>query len=97
MEKLVAQYLRNEVLPINSLYPNQHAHQRLKSMILPLHHITSKAEKSLVAKQITLYVFLDVQGAFDNISFESIERAGFDMLHTQQISAVLGSALTYCG
>jgi hypothetical protein len=57
----------------------------------------------LVAKEVALCAFLDIEGAFDNTSYESIQRAaqnkGIDptsinwikaMLHSRKISASIG-------
>ena len=67
--------------------------------------LTTKVAKSIEAKEIALAAFLDIEGAFDNVSHASMQRAmryhGFDtvtskwiqtMLNSREITAVLGNS-----
>ena len=75
MEKALDQYLRNEVLVHAPLHKNQHAYQKAKSTITALHRLVSSIERAHEAKEIALCAFIDIEGAFDNTSYDSIEEA----------------------
>ena len=53
----------------------QHAYQRGKSTITLLHDVVYNIEKAFSQKQSGLGVFLDIEGAFDSVSFDSIMEA----------------------
>jgi hypothetical protein len=53
----------------------QYAYQRAKSTDAALHNLVLKIEGSLNQKEFVLGVFLDIDGAFDNASFESMDAA----------------------
>lgn len=103
MEKVLDQFLRNETLTRSPLHEDQFAYQKGKSTVTALHCLVGKLEGSIRTKDIALCGFLDIEGAFDNASFSSIERAavrkGFEpstikwilsMLQCRRISASLG-------
>ena len=75
VERLVDRYLREEVLTRQPLHKNQHAYQAGKSTESALHCLVSRIERALNRKQFALGAFLDIQGAFDNTAFQSIETA----------------------
>ena len=64
--------LRDEVLAFQPLHPNKHAYQAGKSGETALHQLVVRVEKALGQQQIALGVFLDVEGAFDNTSDDSM-------------------------
>ena len=72
MDRLVDRFLRDEVLTSNPLHPNQHAYQTGKSVETALHQLVVRVEKALDQQEIALGVFLDIQGAFDNTSYDSM-------------------------
>ena len=84
MEKIIDSHLRYGQLLERPLCDWQHAYQRGKSTISALHELVSKVENSLENKEIALTAFLDIEGAFDYASHDSIRRAaedkGFDAL-----------------
>jgi hypothetical protein len=55
------------------LNPMQHAYLKGKSTKIALHDLVYKINGSLAQKEFALSVFLDVEGAFDNTSFESMD------------------------
>ena len=59
-------------LPIN---PRQHAYQAGKSTDSALHQLVGRIEKALDAKEYSLGVFFDIEGAFDNTSTKSVRIA----------------------
>ena len=75
LEKLVERYIRDRILNIYPLHPNQHAYQTGKSTDSALHELVSRVERSMDRKEFALASFLDIAGAFDNVSFRSMEEA----------------------
>jgi hypothetical protein len=57
---------------------SQHAYQICRTSETALHDLVSKIESALGHKIFALGAFLDVEGAFDNISFEAMGRAYTD-------------------
>jgi hypothetical protein len=55
------------------LNPMQHAYLKGKSTETALHYLVHKIDGSLAQKEIVLGVFIDVEGSFDNTSFESMD------------------------
>jgi hypothetical protein len=71
MERLVDRFIRDEMAGTSPLHPNQHAYQAGKSTETALHQLV-RVEKMLDQKETALGVFLDVEGAFNNTSYDSI-------------------------
>ena len=65
-------FLRDEILALQPLHPNQHAYQAGKSVETALHQLVVRVEKALDQQEIALGVFLDVEGVFDNTSYDSM-------------------------
>ena len=63
-------YLRDVILAFQPLDPNQHAYQAGKSVETALHQLLVRVEKALDQQEIALGVFLDIEGAFDNNSYD---------------------------
>ena len=72
MERLVDRFLRDAILALQPLHPNQHAYQAGKSVETTLHQLVVRVEKALDQQEIVLGVFLDTEGAFDNTSYDSM-------------------------
>jgi len=72
MERLVDRYLRDEVLALMPLHPNQHAYQAGKSVETALHQLIVQVEKALDQQEITLGAFLDIEGAFNGTSYDTM-------------------------
>jgi len=75
MERPVDRFLRDEILVLQPLHPNQHAYQAGKSVETALHQLVVQAEKALDQQEITLGIFLDIEGASDNTSYDSMYSA----------------------
>jgi hypothetical protein len=56
----------------------QQAYLKGKSTETALHDLVYKIDGSLAEKEFALGVFLDVEGAFDNTSFDSMDDAASD-------------------
>ena len=72
MERLVDRFLRDEILACKPLHPNQHAYQAGNSVETVLHQLVVQAEKAHDQQEIALGVFLDIEGAFNNASHNSM-------------------------
>jgi len=93
MERLVDRFLKDEILVPQPLRPNQHAYQAGKSVETALHQLVVRAEKTLDQQEIAIGVFLDIEGAFDNTSYDSMcpafTRQGVDQTIIRWIRATL--------
>jgi hypothetical protein len=108
MEKLVDRHIRDGALRTHPLYRNQHAYQAGKTTETALHSVVTRIENAIQYKEIALGAFLDIQGAFERTSFNTIIQAagrnGIEpalcrwicaMLESRNISATLsGEART---
>jgi hypothetical protein len=93
MEKLVDRHVRDGVLRINSLHRNQHSYQKGKSTETALHYVVTRIEYIIEHKDIALGALLDIGGAFDRTSFDTIkqaaERHGIEPAICKWICAIL--------
>jgi hypothetical protein len=93
MERLMDRFLRGEVLVLKPIRPNQHAYQTGKFVETALHQLVVQNEKALDQQEITLCVFLDKEGAFNNTSYDSmcaaLARHGVDHTIVRWIKATL--------
>jgi hypothetical protein len=79
MEKLVDLLnIKERPLKDYALNPMQHAYVISKSTDTVLHDLVYKTDGSLAQKEFALSFFLDVKGAFDTKSFESMDEAASD-------------------
>jgi hypothetical protein len=78
MERLVDFHIKEGPLKDYPLNPMQHAYLKCKSTETALHDLVYKIDGSLAQKEFALGVFFDVEGAFDNTSFESMDDAAND-------------------
>ena len=74
MESGIQSFLKEDLKINAKITQNQHGFRKGKSTISAIHQVTSKIENSLANKQIGLAAFLDIEGAFDKVSFTAIER-----------------------
>jgi len=97
MDRLVDRFLRDEILALKPLHPNQHAYQAGKSVETALHQLVVQVEKALDQQEIALGVFLDIEGAFNNTSYDTmcaaLARHGVDYIIIQWIRATLEGQL----
>jgi len=57
------------------IHPRQHAYQAGKSTESALHQLVGRTQRALDAKEYTLGVFFDIEGAFGNTTMDSIKTA----------------------
>jgi hypothetical protein len=69
MERLVDRYLRDKVLALVPLHPNQHAYQAWKSVTTALRQLIVCVEKALDQQETNLGVFLDIEGSFNSTCY----------------------------
>jgi len=106
LEKLVDRYIKETSLNVLPLHKFQYAYQEGKSTESALHHAVAKLEKTINDKEIGIMALLDIEGAFDNTTFEVIVRAAqkfninphlirwiFNMLSNRTIKATLHDVL----
>ena len=67
--------MRSGPLASVPIHPRQHAFQAGKSTESALHQLVGRIEKALDAKEYSLGVFFDIEGAFDNTSCKSVKLA----------------------
>jgi len=93
MERLVDRFLRDEILTLQPLHPNQHSKQAGKSVEMALHQLVVRVEKALDQQERALGNFLDIEGAFNNTSYDSmcaaLAKHGVDHTIIQWITATL--------
>ncbi|MCP3662523.1 MAG: RNA-directed DNA polymerase [Gammaproteobacteria bacterium] len=75
MERLIDRYIRDELLVGRPLHANQHAYVAGRSTETALHSLVTQIEMALSDRHYALVVFFDIEGAFDNATFESMETA----------------------
>jgi hypothetical protein len=75
MEKLVDRHIRDGVLTIHPSHRNKHACQERKSTEAALHNVVASIEYAIEHKDTGLGAFLDIEGAFDRTSFDTIKPA----------------------
>ena len=75
MERLLDRHIRDVVLAASPLHASQYAYQSGKSTEDALCALVKKAQESLDNKGVTLATFLDISGAFDNATHESMIEA----------------------
>jgi hypothetical protein len=90
---MVDRFLMDEILALLPLHPNQHAYQAGKSVETALQQLVVRVEKALDQQEIALGVFLDIEGSFDNTSYDSmcsaLTRHGVDQTVIWWIRATL--------
>lgn len=72
LEKLVDMHIREEGLKRNPLHAHQYAYQSGKSGEMALQNLVGKMSGTIEKKQIALGAFLDIEGAFNNTTHDSI-------------------------
>ena len=86
MERVVLWEFNNTTLTQNPLNVNQHAFRKGKSTESALSTMVDHIEKALQKDEIALGVFLDIQGAFDNVMPESIIQGMLDKGATNELT-----------
>ena len=97
LERLVDRFLRDEIVALLLLNPNQHAYLAGESVETALHQLVVRFEKALDQQEIALAVFLDLEWVFDNTSYDSmcsvLARHGVDQTIVRWIRTTLEGRL----
>ena len=72
LEKVLDRHIRDGVMVEKPFHQNQFAYRAGMSTDTALFQVVQRLEKSLNHKEIALGAFLDIEGAFDNTSFNAI-------------------------
>jgi hypothetical protein len=96
LERLIDMHIK-ENTDIEEKCTMQHAYLKGKSVESALHEVVSIIERNLHEKEYTLAAFLDIEGAFNNVQVEAIERAleqlGVEQMITNWIIKMLKSRI----
>ena len=71
MERLLDRFLGDEILDLGPLHLNQHAYQAGKSVGTGFHQLVMRVEEALSQQEIALCVFLDIEGDFNNNTYNT--------------------------
>ena len=72
MERLILWRLNDTTLKDNPLHENQHAFRAGKSTETALTALVKRIEKAFAKRRIAIGVFLDIQGAFNNVKPDAV-------------------------
>ena len=72
LEKLIYQFFRSTTLKDKPLHRLQFAYQEGRSTITALQQFVERIEENFDKKGFALAVFMDIEGAFDNVPFDSL-------------------------
>ena len=75
MERVILWHMEADLKVYNKLSKKQFGFKRGSSTTAAIHKLVRKLEMAMLNKGMALGTFLDIEGAFDNVSFVSIERA----------------------
>ena len=75
MERLILWHMEVDLKIYSKLNKRQYGFTKGASTETALHKIVHKIEKAILNSGMALGTFLDVEGAFDNISFDAIKKA----------------------
>jgi hypothetical protein len=74
-EKLVEGHIKDSALKKYSLHRNQCAYQIGKFTETALHNVVTRIENAIEYKDIALGAYLEMEGAFDRTSFDTMKQA----------------------
>ncbi|XP_058978632.1 uncharacterized protein LOC109613882 [Musca domestica] len=96
LERLIDIEIRS-LIPLTSLSTAQHAYMKGKSVESAQHDVVGYIEKNLNSSCFTLAAFLDIEGAFNNVTLEaihsSLERLSVPPLLVDWIDVMLSSRI----
>ena len=75
MERVILWHMEADLKVYDKLSKKQFGFKRGSSTTAAIHKLVRKLEMAMLNKGMALGTFLDIEGAFDNVSFTSIERA----------------------
>lgn len=75
LERLIERHIKDFISENCPISDSQHAFQEGKSTETALHSLINDIEYTLSHKEYAVCTFLDIEGAFDNVSFDAIDKA----------------------
>ena len=75
MERIILWHLEVDLKVHSKLNKKQYGFTKGVSTETALHKLVHKIENAILSQGMALGTFLDIEGAFDNVSFDAIERA----------------------
>ena len=75
MERVVLWHMEVDLKIYTKLNKRQYGFTKGASTETALHKLVNKIEKAIINSGMALGTFLDIEGAFDNVTFDAIERA----------------------
>ena len=75
MERVVLWHMEVDLKIYSKLNKKQYGFLKGRSTETALHKLVNKIKKAIINSGMALGTFLDIEGAFDNVSFSAIERA----------------------
>ena len=75
LERMIYWHLNTSLGVDKLITQHQHGFRTGKSTESALHQLITKIERTIVEGQYALGIFLDIEGAFDNVSFKTITEA----------------------
>ena len=82
-EKVILWHMQHDLGMENSLSKKQFGFKKGTSTETALHKVIHKFEKRIAKKGYVLGTFLDIEGAFDNVSFKASLKLSTNLLSTQ--------------
>lgn len=72
LERLVDRHMKERMEESSRIHYSQHAFQQGKSTETALHELVSQIEYTLTKGEYLIATFMDIAGAFDNVSFDAV-------------------------
>jgi hypothetical protein len=91
MERLVLWHLEETTFRTKPLHRNQHAFRRSHSTDIPLSKLTNFVEQCFINKDYAVCIFLDIIGAFNNVTHQAIIKAMKEAQFPPEIIAWYGN------
>jgi hypothetical protein len=91
MERLVLWHLEETTFRAKPLHRNQHAFRRSHSTDIPLSKLTNFVEQCFINKEYAVCIFLDIIGAFNNVTHQAIIKAMKEAKFPPEIVAWYGN------
>ena len=86
-EKVVLWHMQHDLGMEDSLSKKQYGFKKGTSTETALHKVIHKIEKRIAKKGYVLGTFLDIEGAFDNVSLKPSRKLSTNLLSTQPLQA----------
>ncbi|XP_063975107.1 uncharacterized protein LOC135161459 [Diachasmimorpha longicaudata] len=93
LERLVDRQIKEGALRFNQICSSQHAYQAGRSTETALHHLVGTIENAKERGVDTLGVFIDIEGAFNNTSFDTLEKAAASFGIEESVSKWIAAML----